>query len=370
MSNPHILIVDDQPDSVEGLVKLALANGDAAIDVRHPRDIVATDLSNCAVVVVDHYLEDWPELDSQPPAISPRDGFALAAVLRSQVSTDMPGPAMTILTGQLPKLAGALPIQAAEHLLARRHDIEWVFSKSTSRVAHRLRDMANAVEALRKAWRTPFELDDLASEWLALQDTRWRGVALDHVVQTRPPIHTLGVETNGSSVLRWFLQSILPYPSFLTDIYWTATRLGVTTRWLKTELSKGSELCERLSDCAYSGAFSTFSDQRWWRAGLADTLAELSDEQPFDRQALNEGVCALSSQDPEFLKENRPVLALDPETMEATHVVDADAAVQVAPDGWPTYADSIWAAIEDVRNDPTLMEIVLDPSILSPRSDS
>ena len=368
MSNPQILIVDDQPESAEDLLKPALANNDAAF-VRHPRDIVAADLSNCSVVVVDHYLENWPELESQPPAMSPRDGFALAAVLRSQVPTDVPGPAMTILTGQLPNLAGAMPIQAAEHLLAWQHDVEWVFSKSASNVAQRLQDMADAVGALRKAWRTPFDLDVLASEWLTLQDTPWRGVALDHVMQTRPPIHTVGVETNGSSVLRWFLQRVLPYPSFLTNIYWTATRLGVTTHWLTIELRKGSRLCQLLDSCAYSGAFSNFSDRRWWRAGLADAVVTLSDGRPFDLQALREGVRAFSFEDPEFLEVTRPVLALDPETMEATQVVDADAAVQIAPDGWPIYADSAWAAIGDVRNDPGLFEIVLDPSILSPESN-
>ena len=369
MINPQILIVDDEPESAEDLVKPALANNDVAVAVRHPRDIIAADLTNCSVVVVDHYLENWPELDSLPPAISPRDGFALAGVLRSQVSTDTPGPAMTILTGQLPELAGELPIRAAEHLLAWQHDVEWVFSKSTSQVTHRLQDMVNAVEALRGAWRNPFELDDLASEWLALQDTHWRGVALDHVVQARPPIHALGVETNGSSVLRWFLQRILPYPTFLADINWTATRLGITARWLEAELLTGSELCGRLDNCAYSGAFLEFFGRRWWRAGLTDAVSELSDGQPLDRQALKEGVRSLSSGEPEYLTEGRPVLALDPKSMEATRVIEADRAVRIGPEGWPAYADWAWAAIEDVRDDPRLMDTVLDPSILQPRPD-
>ena len=366
MSEHRILIVDDQPDSAESLIKPALSSKDAVVAVRHPRDLNAVDLGSCAVVAVDHYLEDWPELDSQAPSTKPLDGFALAAVLRSQVSTGVPGPAVTILTGQLAKLAGALPIQSAEHLLAWQHDVEWVFPKSAPSVAQRLRDMANAVETLRSAWRSPLELDALASDWLTLQDAPWGGVALDHVIQTRPPIHSVGIETNGSSVLRWFLHRVLPYPSFLADIYWTATRLGVTTGWLMIELCKESRLRQLLDTCAYSGAFSNFSGRRWWRAGLADVVATLSEGQPFNMRALRKGVRDLSAEDPEFLNISRPVLALDPETLEATHVVDADFAVQIAPDGWPVYADSAWAAKEDVRNDPRLLEIVLEPALLEP----
>ena len=370
MSIPQILIVDDQPDSAKSLLGPILSSNDVSITIRHPRDVAIDDLRRCAVVVVDHYLEDWHELETRPPSMSPRDGFALAAVLRSQVTTESPGPAMAILTGQIGKLAGALPIRAAEHLLAWQHDIEWVFPKSAPQLAHRLQVMADAVESLRAAWETPFELDDLASTWLDLQDRQWRGVALDHILQTRPPIHSVGIETNGSSTLRWFLQRVLPYPSFLTDVYWLAVRLGVTTTWLNSELSRESELHEVLASCAYSGAFAGFCGYRWWRAGIANAIDKLSNGQPFSRDAVSEGVRARSSEPPEFLNVQHPLLALNSKTMEATEVIDADSAVQVAPDGWPSFADSAWAAIEDVRSDPDLMGIVLDPSIPSLRTDS
>ena len=366
MTKPHILIVDDRPDSVENSIKLAIAPDDATLVVRHPRDIVLDDLSNCALIVVDHYLEEgWHELDSQRPAMSPRDGFALAAVLRSQVPVDTPGPAMTILTGQLDKLSKTLRGPVAEHLIASQHDVEWIFSKSGPRVEERLVSLADAVETLRNLWGTSFDLEVLATDWLSLHDANWRGVALDHVVQTRPPINELGAETNGSSVLRWFLQRVLPYPTFLTDIHWTATRLGTTASWLEDELLEGSELSMQMQSCAYSGVLSAFSGRKWWRAGLAALVSELTSGQPFDQQALRESVRAASSNDPEFLLENHPVLALNPETLEATRVVDVEDAVQVGPDGWPIYADSAWAAIEDVSGDTLLANIVLDPSVLS-----
>ena len=367
-TKPRILIVDDEPDSAEDLIDPTAQNLD--VSVRHPSDVVESDLRDCAVVVVDHYLENWHELESQPPATRPKDGFALAAVLRSQLPRAGPGPAIVILTGKLEQLAGSLPPQAAQHLLAWQHDIEWVFSKSAPRLADRLLDMADAVKSFRSVWSNQLELENFASAWLALNDMPWKDVALDHILQTRPPIHNVSVETSGSSLLRWFLHRILPYPAFLTDIYWTATRLDVSADWLELELSKERGLFEQLAASAYSGGFSKFSGPRWWRAGLASTVVELTQGRPFDRQALREGVRALTSEEPEFLNEDHPVLAHDPRTMEATRVIDAHLAVQIVPDGWPVYADTAWASVEDIGDDPDLRDIVIDPSLLPRGSGS
>lgn len=373
MAIPHILVVDDQPESAESSIKVALSPDDAVVTVRHPNEITLDDLSKCAVVAVDHYLDDWAERDSQIPAMRPLDGFALAAVLRSQVPQATPGPAITILTGHLEKLAGGLPLQSAQHLLAWQHDVEWVFSNSDPAIGDRLLAMAEGVEALRDSWGSSVgsaELEALASEWLSLPDLDWRGIALDHILQTRPPIHAVGVETNGTSFLRWFLQRIWPYPAFLTDIHWTATRIGVTAEWLGAELTKGSEVSALLNSCSYSGAFSKFGSPRWWRAGIADIVAAISKGQPFSREALEAGLLHLSSGEPEFLIEDEPVLAVDSKNMEATRVVDASMAVQIFPDGWPVYADFLWATIDDVLSDPELRDLILDPSLLELESDT
>ena len=150
---------------------------------------------------------------------------------------------------------------------------------------------------------------------------------------SRPPIHDVGVETNGTSFLRWFLHRIWPYPTFLTDIHWTATRIGVTAEWLGVEITKQSEVSALLNSCLYSGAFSKFGSLRWWRAGIADVVATIANGQPFSREALEAGLVQLSSGKPEFLLVDDPVLAVDPIGMEATRVVDARIAVQDLP-GW------------------------------------
>ena len=360
----QILIVDDEPAGQVNSIAYEVEPDEAVVVVRHPRDIAQSDLLGSAVVAVDHYLEDWSELDSQPLAMQPANGFALAAVLRSQVDRSVPGPAIVILTGQLPRLAGPLPLKAAEHLLAWQHDVEWVFPKAGAAgdsVAPRLVAMAKAVEKLRRVWTDPFGLEALVTGWLGLKDPPWSGVARDHIVRARPPIHSVGDQTLGASVLRWFLQRVLPYPTFLSDVWRTAMLLGVATTWLESELSTESELCDRLDHCAYSGAFLDFSGRRWWRAGLANLVVELSDGQPFDREAIQRGVSEMSSGDPAFLSEARPILAVDPTTMESTLVVEAEMSVRIGPDGWPFYADNAWASKADVFDNPALADLVLDP---------
>ena len=225
--------------------------------------------------------------------------------------------------------------------------------------------MSRAVAKLREMWTPQLELESLAADWLDLQqDVEWRAVALDHVLQTRPPIHAVSAQTTGASVLRWFLHRVLPYPTFLTDIFWTATRLGVTAEWLEEELQTDNRLRAQLFGCQYSGAFAGFSGQRWWRAGLADLIVELSGGQPFDRTALQDGIRQATSTEPDFLIEERPVLAVDPETMEPTRIVEVDLATRINPDGWPAYADDAWALVADAHNNPEIADIVLDQSRL------
>ena len=361
---PKILVVDDEPEKVENSLGIEVAPEDANLVVRHPQDVTQDDLASCTVVVVDHYLSHWPERDGiQHLTMKPANGFAVAAVIRSQLPIDRPGPAIAILTGRLIELAGVVPLKAAEHLLAWQHDVEWVFPKG-SVVVPRLIAMSRAVEKLREVGTPPLELDNLTSGWLELQDVEWRAVALDHVLQTRPPIHAVSTQTTGASVLRWFLHRVLPYPTFLTDIFWTATRLGVTAEWLEEELQTDNGLSAQLSGCQYSGAFAGFSGPRWWRAGLAHLIAELTYGQPFDRTALQDGVCRVASTEPDFLTEERPVLAVDPKTMEPTRIVEVDLATRINPDGWPVYADDAWASVADANDNPDIADIVLDQSRL------
>ena len=367
--DPFILIVDDEPERQVSSIGLELDEGEVETGILHPRDIVEEDLTRASVIAVDHFLDHWPELDRQSPALRPVDGFALAAVFRSQTSDREPSPVIVVRTARLPQVAGEIPVASAEHLLAWQHDIEWILPKTGTvkgqSEARRLTELAQAVVKLHDLWAESLDVATLAAEWLGLGDREWDEVACRHVVETRPPLHSVAQRTHGTSVMRWFLQRVLPYPTFLIDEWRVAIRLGVTQRWLHQVLREESELQRQLDACSYSGVLETFAGRRWWRAGLASFIAGATDGEPFNRTLLRGSLTSLSGTEPEFLQEHRPLLALDPETLTATVVVEADDAVRVAPDGWPVSADDAWVSRDDLAEDEYLAGLVLDPLDLS-----
>ena len=364
---PYILIVDDEPD--RQAIGLEFDEGAVVTRILHPRDIADEDLTRASVIAVDHFLDHWPELEQQLPALRPANGFALAAVFRSQASDGELSPAIVVRTAKLPEIAGEIPLASAEHLVAWQHDIEWVLPKASTEKgqseASRLTELAQAVTRLHDLWAESLDVTTLAAEWLGLGDQEWDEVARRHVVETRPPLHSVAQQTHGTSVMRWFLQRVLPYPTFLIDEWRVATRLGVTQRWLHEVLGGESELQRQLEACSYSGVLETFVGRRWWRAGLACFIADATNGEPFNRTLLRESLTSLSGTEPEFLQEHRPILALDPETLTATVVVEADDAVRVAPDGWPVSADDAWVSRDALGDDEYLAGLVLDPLDLS-----
>ena len=145
MSIPLILIVDDDPDRVSSSIGLAIRT--RGCGSRHPTSTGGYIQITCLgahVVAVDHYLEHWPERDLQRLAMKPANGFAVAAVLRSQIldGKTRAGHRPSLLAN-CPGLRGTLPLKAAEHLLAWQHDVEWVFPKGGA-VAPRLIAMSKS----------------------------------------------------------------------------------------------------------------------------------------------------------------------------------------------------------------------------------
>ncbi|MCY3910814.1 MAG: hypothetical protein OXF99_04825 [bacterium] len=367
--DPYILIVDDEPERQGGLSVLEFGQSGVETGIYHPQEIKEEDLRRASVIAVDHFLENWSELDRQTPALRPRNGFALAAVFRSQTLDRNPSPAIVIRTAKLLEIAEGIPVSSAEHLLAWQHNIEWVLPKAESEEgqseASRLTELARAVAELEDLWAESLSVTTLATEWFGLGDQEWDEVAQRHIVETRPPLHSVAKQTHGASVMRWFLHRVLPYPTFLIDEWRVATRLGVTQRWLLEVLNGESELQQKLDACSYSGVLKTFAGRRWWRAGLAFLVADATDGKPFNQTLLSHSLASLSGTEPELLREQRPVLALDPETLKATVVIEADDAVRVAPDGWPVFADDAWASRDDLSDDVYLAGLVLDPLDLS-----
>src|SRR5947209_20116592 len=81
-----ILIIDDKPDEVTLTAPLGQTPGISA-KVLHPEEVEVGDLSSADLVLVDYQLDDdnWPKRQEGPVARQPKDGLALASLLRRQV---------------------------------------------------------------------------------------------------------------------------------------------------------------------------------------------------------------------------------------------------------------------------------------------
>src|ERR1017187_10479 len=285
-SPPIILLVDDNPDEID---TSALASA-AMARVRAPSDVDLQDLKDCCLVLVDYRLDDWPDREKAGCiALKPRNGLALAAILRSHAGhiTDSP-TAFAIHSAHLPDLAGGLPPQAREHAIASANNLEWVFAKpraaDRSHWTMQVLSLANAVGQLPTAW--PGELvkaeKELARLLAAPSQGAWVDRALTDVRACHPPLHELSLWTHGLAVIRWLLHRILPYPCFLSNAEYLAARFRVTTQSLDKALQAETELGVALKELEYRGILAGFLGPRWWRVAIENFLWELTDGRSAD----------------------------------------------------------------------------------------
>jgi len=173
------------------------------------------------------------------------------------------------------------------HIVARSHNLEWIFEKSGAENpiaarARRVAELATAVESLPKDW--PGDARASATQalhtWLALgNDVQWVEAAAREIRRCRPPIHEFAEHTHGIGVLRWVLHKILPYPTFLLDEAHLAARLRVSLRSLRA-VADSSEFSSRFGTARYTGALASFVGRRWWRAGVEYAIFEATADSP------------------------------------------------------------------------------------------
>lgn len=388
-TGPLVLVVDDDPGQA-AFAETIRDNGVAAV-YAHPEDVTAGLLASATVVLLDQYLDEWPERASRtlPPSLTVLDGLSLAAVLRTHTdrSSEREGRparpvAFALRTGELAVLAAGLPAGPREHLLAARCNLEWVFDKHAApapdlpSVGRRAAVLALAVAALPHDWGPGS--GDPGLSWLGLPGAGWADTAAWQVEQCRPPQHVLADSTTGTAWLRWFLHRVLPYPTFLLDRAHTALMLGTTGDQLASVLDgPPTALTERLDAVRYTGGGAGFAGDRWWRAGVADFLRKLAREQAGPAAAAEDdeydddhlgsdpldsigpvGAAALASaahgSPLEPVRVERPVLVLDADQRFRPRPVPAEDAVRLQPDGWPPYADDPWADRSGLESDEDL----------------
>jgi len=373
---PLVVIVDDEDQ--EGFSELIVDHGVEAVSVA-PDDLDSGLLARATAVVLDQYLDTWPQRDGVdlPLALRVPDGLSLAAVLRSHVegSASRDGPnrvpvAFALRTGELDRLGAGVPRAAREYLLARQYNLEWVFSKSQDTLAQlpspagRIASLARAAGMLPTRWDA--DSGNPGHQWLALQSGTWSDDAKWQIEQCRPPQHVVAERTAGLAWLRWFLHRILPFPTFLFDHIYLSTALGISLSSLEEVLSSNSQLALRLGELQYRGALNDFLGRRWWRAGvshLSEELLDMGQQLGYERvHAIANGAIRLHGSQLDVVNVDDPVVGIDANYTTIRDPLSASSAVRLQPDDWPPYADDAWAARAELQAedaDPELVAMVV-----------
>ncbi len=366
-SRPLVLVIDDRSD--EERLRDQVWGADIEVWVEHPQDVTDLQLLQASLVLVDYRLDNWPERDNASClGLRPPNGLALAAVFREQVQGDQTQAiAFAVHSAHLPDLSGGLPPEPRQHLIARAHNLEWVFAKTTTRdesrdLAGQVASLASAVQRLPASWLAdqPDGRWSIATSLLAVPpDAAWADEAIAGVQDCHPPVHELSERSHGLSFLRWLAQRILPYPCFLWDTHYLSARLRVTHDSLSQALASNTSLTEMLEPCAYKGILHGFLGPRWWRAGIEAFLWAVTEGNPFEVEVLHSALQPLCRDQLRFSEQSQPVVCLDRDYRPLPEDVDIDDAVRIQPDDWPSYADQAWTTIALARDEPSLRALVL-----------
>jgi hypothetical protein len=345
----HILIVDDEADNLGYLYQEF--EGISSVEVKHPRDVTRDDIAQADLVLVDYKLDYWDDryAETSSASMQPLDGLALAGIYRSVsgVMTDRP-LAIALYSAQLGDLA-SIPFQTRAHILARLTSLEWVFSKANLSagsedvdvpdLAVRAAAIAESVQKLPDAWPTePSAVRDVVGDLLRAPASGPPAEACwQDVLRCHPPMYELSSASHGIWFLDWLLLDILPYATFLIGRMTLAARLRVTPAGLDALLARDSRLSELLKNCTYSGILSGFDGPRWWAALVDDAIREYRASNP--GCGVLEFVSVYGGGEPEMFTGDSPVVCYDLELTRLPDLYPRAQTVEIAPDGWPTYAE-------------------------------
>jgi hypothetical protein len=338
---PNVLLIDDDDQAA-----LADLLSDYGINATHafPGDLDRTVLHAADLIVVDEFLEDWPRRDdvADHPGLNVRDGVSLAAVLRAELESRGPSTqtrptpsrsAMVLRTGHLERLAWGLPEAIWSIAVAGRYDLEWVSSKQTTTAAD-LAAIAHAAAALPNVWDPADPTPQ--TRWLNLPDAPWSVDALAQIEQS------------------WFMQRILPFPTFLVDDAHAASYLGVHVDAI--EQLRDGPLKSAFAEAEYDGQLAAFAGRRWWRAAINDLQARAGGGNALSVAA---GLEQMHGAELPTLDLNSPVFTLDRQYRVDAAPIEAAKAVRLQPDEWPPYADDPWVAVDTLDDEPDLRKLVV-----------
>jgi hypothetical protein len=370
-TKPFVLHVDDEPDDLRPWRDEVTSQGMIDIEVCHPQDITESSLKNASLVLVDFKIEKWPErANASALALRPPNGLAVLATLQEKAqeldtSEDVKrSRAYTLYTAVIQDVARELVHQP--HIVARAHNLEWIFEKTGANNpieerARRVAELAGAVEKLPQVW--PGDSGSDATEalhaWLALsKDAPWLEAATREIRRCRPPIHEFAEHTYGIGVVRWALHKILPYPTFLLDEAHLAARLRVSLDSLRETVD--SPGFKAFFDSAlYQGQLAAFLGRRWWRAGIENAIFDATAASPGDLGVLHE---VLREKIPTIVAMQAPRLfpVLGKQFRTRDILATEGEVVEVRPDDWPPFADEAWAIRAELEDVPELKAVAVE----------
>jgi hypothetical protein len=360
---PLILFIDDNPPEIAGIVD-QVRKCHACI-AEHPNDVTIDQLRDADLVLLDQRLENWEERDGVAAvALQPLDGVALASVLRSHLAKQTDSPtAFAILSNHVAELAGNLPPEHRAQAIARTHNLEWVFQKHTkaSILADQICDLAIAVTALPQRWPVDSEeaLENSLVKLLNLPESEWQARALRDVASCHPPVHELSLWSHGIAFLRWFLQRILPYPTFLWDSFYLAARLRCDAAQIDSLINTPG-FAKLFDPAKYSGVLSSFLGARWWRSGVESILWEHTNREPFDSSSVRKLLHSATRETILTTSAKSPIVTRDVNLGRPVGLLDSEMAVRVMLDDWPPYAEEAWVSLEVANSDPLVAALVVE----------
>ena len=361
-SKPHILIVDDKPDTVSPLSIEIGTKKRADVRCCRPDEVDTEGIKWAHLVLVDLDLEECSLGENIPLCCRARDGIALASVLRQHLrpKKDDPPTAFALLTGKIGTLADPLPPQHARHLLAPMHNLEWVFLKNDKRLADQVAILADAVMRIPSDWADGIQSAEEICGPLGLKknDRVFERYQQD-VEECHPPVYEFSQWTHGLAIVRWLLHRILVYPCFLWDEFRLAARLRLDPEDLAKTLGKKAGLWEGLHKHQYKGLLREFSGPRWWKSGVEMMVWDLTSGDPQNADLLRKKLSNLAGRNLKPSASDHPVVCVGKDYQPSGTLASIDDAVRIQPDDWPTYADAAWVLKKDAKSDPIIGNLVI-----------
>jgi len=362
---PNILIVDDTPASQQSMIDGFPPFLSACFKVRGPSKVKLSDLKEAHLVLVDYNLDQWVENAAAENLCQHiPNGLPLAAILQQRTTANSHAVAFAIHSAHLPELTAPFKLEPRIHLLSRSCNVDWAFEKDTGpdkvETYGLVKKLAEAVQSLPASWppNNPSKTRGAARKLLGLDESvAWTDQAWGEVERAVPPLDELVQRIHGLLFLRWLLQRVLPYPSFLLDAHWLAARLGATPTSVSEALT--GKLGKLLAPANYTGLLHDFRGPRWWRTGLEVTLWGLGGGKPLGTDDLHD---VLKTKQVKLDKADfpHPVVCLDEDLQPLPDFADSNTAIRIQPDDWPSYADAAWTTLTLAHQHPRLASMVVE----------